>query len=220
MQEAQNNRKTLADRSRRLHEVVRKAAKIASSPQTTPGTSRDTTMMSHQHYGLLFDVRRSIRYHDRRRAFFGHLAWSPIIPAYLLVGGAVAGIASGASPHGSLDYLGVAIVLLAACGIALDWAVRENRHDQLRDRFAQLEADMLSGARDEATWRRHQLARLTIERDEPPVYRALDLLCHNAQLIAEGYSPNVPDLFSQIGWWPRLTCQLFYWPDIASRRRR
>lgn len=210
---------TLADRSRRLHKVVRQATRIASSPPT-PDATRETATMSHQHYGLLFDVRRSIRYHDRRRAFFGNLAKSPIVAAILLVGAAVPGMMSGTPPHAGHTFLGIAAAGLAACGIAMDWAGRHNRHDQLRDRFAQLEADMLSGDRDEATWRRHQLARLTIERDEPPVYRALDLLCHNAQLIADGYSQNVPDLFAEVGWWPRLTCQLFYWPDIASRRRR
>lgn len=61
----------------------------------------------------------------------------------------------------------------------------------------------------------HHIARLHIEADEPPIYRALDLLCHNEQMRADGHPPD-SEHWASVPLYQRLTCHLFHWPDLAA----
>ena len=55
--------------------------------------------------------------------------------------------------------------------------------------------------------------RLEIERDEPAVYCALDLLCRKAVNAAEG---NTHGDDQELTWFQKLTCQIFHWENIAK----
>ena len=61
-------------------------------------------------------------------------------------------------------------------------------------------------------WDSHQLKRLEIELDEPPVYRALDLLCYNEIVNADGINKEV---LRKVPYLNRCTCHIFHWADIS-----
>lgn len=154
-------------------------------------------------YGLLFDLRRSVRYHDRRRAWFESL--------YRLTG--VTAILIGAAIFIPVRPWMAAQLIIAGLllgGVALGFASSAALHKALRIRFIGLEAEMLANPAAN-----HHIARLVIEKDEPPIYRALDLLCHNEQLRAEAH-PAIADYLVTVPLYQRLTCHLFRWPDAAA----
>jgi hypothetical protein len=145
---------------------------------------------------LLFDVRRSSRYHDRRRAFFCRLH-------RLLVCVMICIAVVCDSP---LATWAAGIAAFAALEMAL-------RHEKLRERFCYLEMSVLD-ARTPAALDCCQLKRLKIELDEPPVYRALDLYCYAELCTAEGRER--PANFPPLRWFHALTSQFYTWPNIAS----
>lgn len=160
-------------------------------------------------YGLLFDLRRSVRYHDRRRAWFELLHRMAGLSALFLCA-AVLFSAAGAAPAPPwLVALAIAAGLVGVDVLA-GFANSAARHQSLRARFIMLEAALLA---DPAA--NHHIARLHIEADEPPIYRALDLLCHNEQMRADGHQPD-SEHWASVPLYQRLTCHLFRWPDLAA----
>lgn len=165
---------------------------------------------------LLFDVRRSIRYHDRRRAFFQRMHQITGVLTILLAGGVLFELAGTGETSLWLKLLGLIAAVFSAVDIIIGYARQANRHADLRKRFCVLEIAVNTGGKPVSDYANDRLA---IEQDEPPVYRALDLLCQNEQLVAQGYSradPNDKGYFSDLKWYEALTAHLYRWPDIAD----
>ena len=173
--------------------------------------------MNDKQYGLLFDVRRSIRYHDRRRSFFEQLHQVTGGLTVLLAGSVLFDIARpGDSPLWLLALSAIAAVL-AAWDRVVGYAVKAGVHLSLKKRFSALEMVIVAGSSPEESFDAHSLERLRIEQDEPPIYRALDLLCHNELLRAEGFREGSADThFSRINGFQRLTRHLFHWADLST----
>jgi len=171
--------------------------------------------MSNEQYGFLFDVRRSIRYHDRRRAFFERLHQITGGLTVLLAGSVLFDIARpGDSPWWLLAIAAVA-ALLSAWDIVVGYASKATLHRDLKGRFCELEAKIFVGDAAADTWASYRAARLRIEQDEPPIYRALDLLCHNELLLAEGYGRDGDDgkHFVTVPGFKRLTSHFIHWAN-------
>ena len=137
-------------------------------------------------YGTLFGVRKSVRYHQRRRGFFesAHTA-----AAALQV---IAGSSAVAAVVGESTTLGAALAATAAALAALDLTIGTTRratvHAGLAQQFAQLEREMVQHENDEqvngATAVEFRQRRLEIEEHEPPKLRVIDLLCHNELVVS------------------------------------
>jgi hypothetical protein len=167
--------------------------------------------MTGDQYSLLFGVRRSVRYHDRRIAFFERLHRLTGVLTVLMAGSVLFEIGRPGETAGWLVGVAVMAALLAALDVVVGYASRANQHRDLKTRFVDLEMAILKGDETPEVWTEHQLARLAIERDEPPVYRALDLLCRNELSRAEGCNAsNLVVLKAPQRW----TCHLFHWSDI------
>ena len=136
---------------------------------------------------LLFDVRRSIRYHTRRRRFFDNMyRWKTWLA---LVFGGAAFVSLAAQMHGDLPLLMTALVsVVSALDLVIGSTTRARLHADLARRFVELEREiaLMKDPAEEAlrTW---TAQRLTIEADEPPILRVLDILCHNELLLAMDY---------------------------------
>lgn len=167
-------------------------------------------------FKLLFNVRRSIRYHDRRRAFYERMHQITGVLTILLAGGVLFELAGSGETVWWLKLLGLIAAVFSAIDIIIGYARQANRHADLRKRFSALEIAVNTGEKSVADYTND---RLLIEQDEPPVYRALDLLCQNEQLVAQGYSRADPvdkGYFSDLKWYEALTAHLYRWPDIAD----
>jgi len=175
---------------------------------------REQLHLSDEHYGLLFGVRRSIRYHDRRRAFYEQLHHVTSLLTILMAGSVLFDVAKKGETDGWLTAVSVAAALLAALDMVVGYSKRANLHGSLRERFVNLEIEILKGAADDAAWVGYQTQRLLIEKDEPPIYKVLDCLCHNELLEAEGVKD--PQYFFNAHFWQRWTSQLLRWENVKT----
>ena len=148
--------------------------------------------MDNSHHNLLFGIRKSVRYHDRRRSFFLTLHTLVMLVTLLTSSGYVVAFATEVA--GRLPYwVNVTSMALVAFLVGLDvvvgFARKATIHNDLKRRFIQLE-QQLELVRNNHT--PEDIARLTnerlnIESDEPPVKHALNLICHNELMRAMGY---------------------------------
>lgn len=138
-------------------------------------------------HNLLFGVRRSIRYHARRRMFFDRYR------QFTSAMGVIFGSATIFTLLNNMDPLYPAIAaavvtIFFAIDLVVGTAAKARLHDDLCRRFIELERQMeLVAAKDTQSFAKFTAARLEIEADEPPVHRVLDLMCHNELLHAMGY---------------------------------
>lgn len=94
--------------------------------------------------------------------------------------------------------------------------ISKEESELLRARFIDLEMAMVSGDLSAASWEGYRQRRLAIERDEPPIYRALDLLCHNEVCQAEGFTrARHTEQFAKVGFLQGLTSNVLHWPNIT-----
>ncbi|ABE50971.1 hypothetical protein [Methylobacillus flagellatus] len=150
----------------------------------------NTEKLSSEQWGLLFDVRRSIRYHDKRRSFFLRLHQFTSVLTIMMAGSVVFDFAKPGEVSWWLKVISLGTALLVIFDLAFRFSEKEKIHLDLKGRWIDLESKMLSKLDDESAWNEFCLDRLKIEQDEPPIYRALDLLCHNELTFAEGLSQS------------------------------
>lgn len=169
-------------------------------------------------YGLLFDVRRSARYHDRRVSFFTTMHKLTGVLTVLLSGSIIFDIARPGDNPWWLLSIAVGGAALATIDFVVGYASCATAHRELMMRWSELEIEILKGPSDETAWEKYRLDRLLIEKDEPPIYRALDLLCHNELLVVDKHceSGEKPSNWARITSFQRWTSQLYRWPNIVA----
>lgn len=166
-------------------------------------------------YGLLFDVRRSVRYHDKRAAFFERVHRLTNALAILLSGSVLFDLARPGDTPWWMSSLAVTAALLSAADMVMGLNKYGELHRSLQRRFAELERRMIIGSAQGACWVEYHSERLSIEMDEPTPYKMLDTLCHNELLRVQGFKRGSENYVS-IGWWQRLTCQFWPWSDAFT----
>lgn len=173
--------------------------------------------MTDDQYNLLFDVRRSIRYHERRQGFFIKMHQITGGLTVLLAGSVLFDLAKTGDNPWWLNAIAVFSALLAAWDIVIGYSAKSVLHQNLRSRWVDLEIKMMSAGLNKDSWDAYSLDRLSIERDEPPIYRALDVLCHNELLVADGHGkPGEAKGWAEVCFFQRMTSHILRWPNIVS----
>jgi hypothetical protein len=139
-------------------------------------------------HALLFGVRRSVRYHNRRYRFFYSLNhWKMgLIP--LFGWAAMLTLLAKSDPRISL-VASALVVVVSTLDLVIGTNTMARLHADLARRFIELESELtlLKEPTDEElgifTDR-----RLAIETDEPPIKRILDILGCNELMLGLGYS--------------------------------
>ncbi|ENA0199942.1 hypothetical protein ABFI44_002106 [Salmonella enterica] len=151
--------------------------------------------------GLLFDVRRSVRYHNRRRACFDRLDQTTNVLSLIFGSAAIYGVLSQANANWAV--LSAAIVtVFSAVNLVVGSSQRARAHFDFARKFFELEQKMMlmPEVTDESL-RLITAERLSIEKDEPPVLRVLDSICYNEQILSMDYPT---DQMVVVGFWQRL----------------
>lgn len=161
---------------------------------------------------LLFNVRRSVRYHNRRRTFFErfHLLTNTI--AVIFGSATILTVLSDVSPYYPVAA-GATVSFAAALDLVWGFSRMACLHADLARRFIALEREMvLARHYTEEDLDKFTAKRLDIEADEPPVMRVLDSLCYNELTRAMGYSK---EHFVRVRWYQRLLAQFV---DVREHR--
>lgn len=161
-------------------------------------------------HNTLFGVRRSIRYHQRRRAFFDRLDQLSNMLSVIFGSAAIYGILE--QDYKALALIASALVtVLASINLVIGSAQRARAHSDFSRRYVELEKRML-GQPDESLLQQLSAERLSIEAEEPPVLHVLNAICHNETMRAMGYKKEE---LAKIGWCQRLLAQLFDFREYA-----
>lgn len=167
----------------------------------------ENTPLEEKKYSLLFSIRRSVRYHNRRRRFFDN--FQNITTALSLLSGsaAIANAISATEQKVIAIALPAIITILNTIALVVKYTEKSRLHSELAKRFLQLEQEMILKMpptfQDIQDW---SAKRLQIETEEPPIKRVLDSICHNEQLKAEDFPEND---FVQINWVQRFFAPFF-----------
>lgn len=149
-----------------------------SDPAPSPPPTNEIDLED-ELYNLEFAVERSIRYHGYRQHFFLMLDKCTHIITFLASTSAVAGQLYK-MPEPVTTLILIVLSVMAVTALVARYQDMIALHGQLRDRFADLQRDICAnpsaGLDDFVKWRDR---RLQIEKMEPSIYRALDVLCHN-----------------------------------------
>ena len=136
---------------------------------------------------LCMGVRRSIRYHDHLERTYDMLhSWGRFLT--LFFSGSSCVLFSKSHPElGS--YCTLLTEAISAAELALGWSKKARLHNDLKRRFCALEIDLcplLDTKPNTDIISALECKRLGIEADEPPVKRAMNILCHNELCVADG----------------------------------
>lgn len=171
-------------------------------------------------HDLCWGVKRSIRYHERRQAYYIRINAASTAISLIFGTSAFGLIVRG---H---DAIAMACSLLVAIASLFNLVTKASemarRHEMLRQRWGTLQSRLETSEQTEALWKELRRERLSIENDEPPIQRIVDAMCHNDLLLANGYDPLDPDdapYFRIIPWFYSVTGNLIPWntANLTSR---
>jgi len=131
-------------------------------------------------FELIFDLRRSVRYHSARRAFFTRQSRLISFASVVFGGSTIAALLSAAPEWVALSAAG-AVAVSQAAELVFDLSGKAMRHEGLYRDFIALEqrAEVCGEEMTEAQLREIVADRLRLEAGEPPILRWLGVLCHN-----------------------------------------
>ena len=163
---------------------------------------------SNDHFDLLFGVRRSIRYHSKRQAFYERLDRLSDFTLLLLGSGTVV-LVLQAYPKLAVAA-GFCVAFISGLRHVYSYGAKAGLHARFVRDFTQLERRLCTDASDETVASVRQ-ERLDLEAAEPPVMRVLDTICHNDLLVAMGLDSQ--DQRVHLPWYIRLTANFFSYPN-------
>ena len=145
---------------------------------------------------LAFQVDKSIRYHHRFRGFFDTVH-RVFMFAIIVTGG-------GALLPKPQYYVGIAALLAAA---NLVWAPSHKARDHhlLHGRFSDLMIQIRSQEQTEENFKNWEAEKYRIEKDEPPIFYALEADCDNQIRRALGRD----QVIVPVNWWQKVT--MYIW---------
>lgn len=158
-------------------------------------------------HNLLFSVRRSVRYHARRRMFFDSLyKWSQVLA--LLSGSATVAVISSKYSDGILAiWLAGAVAVFSALNLVFGFAGSARLYSGLAQKFIALEKRIILETNPSMdSLNAFIVERLDIEADEPPILRILNVICHNDVCRSMGCGEET---MAKIGLLQRWCSQFF-----------
>ena len=157
---------------------------------------------------LIFGVRRSIRYHTRRRKFFDALSvWADFL--IIISGGTAVAFAVGeAKKSKATVILGAIIAVVGTLDLVIGFSTKARDYHDLVKEFSALEREMTAAgdAKTKENLAKFKNRRLEIEEEEPPILRVLNNYCHNELCRATDKDDKY---FIKISWYQSLFKQWF-----------
>jgi hypothetical protein len=160
---------------------------------------------------LLFGVRRSIRYHTRRRKFFDALSvWADFL--IIISGGTALAFAVGEPVKNKVTAVLAGIIsLIGTLDLVIGFSTKARDYHDLVKEFSALEREMtlMDTNRTQENLAKFINRRLEIEEEEPPILRVLNNYCHNELCRATGKDKKY---WVKINWLQSIFKQ---WLDVC-----
>lgn len=153
-------------------------------------TKKEMTEQARDLEQIDFGIKKSIRYHSRRRAFFERL--DNLANWLVAVAGASAFAAVVGTNGGFLSKVLTAVITVIALGnVILGFGARARLHQDLYRKFSELAIEVAGIEKPPTTQdiSRLRAKRLTLEADEPHTIDALERWCWNEEAESRGCKP-------------------------------
>ncbi|RHW21710.1 hypothetical protein [Pseudomonas jilinensis] len=170
----------------------------------------NTAPIDDEIYDLHFYLRRSVRYHMRRAAFF--MKWQRFTSFIGVVfGSAAVATFISKSPSEVAIAFALAITVASAFDLVVGTGQHAWLHNDLRKRFLELEGVLVSTptSNELVADIKHRIRR--IEADEPPSRELLNLMARNDIIRADFPAEDASKAVCNIGWLKRATANLVDW---------
>lgn len=205
-----------ADRTRVSDAPHHPAQRTATDQATTAAVEPPASI------AIGFQTQVSLRYVSKRRAFFDFLHSASKALSAIFGGAAFFSLIGGKDTTIAI-WVTAALAVVTAVDTAVGFATRARRMDSQYRRYATLAAEIEGIQPGSLTAKRlHELKAklLTIERDDPTVLTALNVMCHNEEAVARGYGE---DTIYYIGWLqgplaPLMTFPWFKAVTVAEKK--
>ncbi len=137
-------------------------------------------------HDLLFAVRKSVRYHERRQRFF--LSCNRFV-SFVTAASGTSAVVTLLNDADKTIVMAIALLITLAglMDLVFGTARRISEHGNLAREFVALERRMVLAEESSGTLRELTAARLEIEEREPPILRVLNVLSHNDVMRAMGH---------------------------------
>ena len=162
-------------------------------------------------HALAWGVETSVRYHERRQAYYEG-ADAFVNAVNLIAGsGAVLAIAKSA-PAQVIVWLTAAVAILSFINLTMRSSHMAAVHSQMKQRFVELLKRIRRLDPEAKTFSKKlgllEQRRLSIEMEEPTIYRVVSVLAHNELAFANGYGDEV---LWHVPWYKHLTAHFIRW---------
>lgn len=164
----------------------------------------------------------SVRYHERRQAFYER-SDSLVNALNLIVGsGAVLAIIQSA-PSWVVVVSSAMVAILSLINITMRSSAMASLHAQLKQRYIgllirleKLDEPTISEEPFRDELRKLREARLLIEGEEPTIFRVVHVMAHNELLMAKGYDDT--DMW-HVPWYKALSANWIRWDTSKLSKR-
>lgn len=160
---------------------------------------------------LLFSIRRSVRYHNRRRSFFDRFSKLTTIMSVLGGSAIIVSILSKVNNLWALCF-SVIVAIAATFDLVINSSQMARFHHDMSRKYIEIEKNMVLKNPDNLLISQWTAARLDIEAEEPPVLHILNTICHNELCRALGFPQKEIHKISPL---QRLFCQII---DIGEHK--
>ena len=135
---------------------------------------------------MLFNVRRSRRYHLWRVKFYQRFNTLRILVFLITSSASFALIVTTSGWEYLLPWTSGIATFMALLEVSVKMTAREGLHRDLAKSFVYLEKDILTAPTDmdDKAWQRLEAHYLELEAEEPPVINVLNDLCYNEEVRA------------------------------------
>ena len=172
-------------------------------------------------YELLFNIRRSRRYHLWRVKFYQRFNNVRLILFLVSSSSSYALIMTTSGWDWLLPYTSVVVVLLAILEIVLKIGSLETQHRDLAKSYVLLEKEIIRAQSrlDRETMDRFESEYLELESDEPPPLSALNDLCYNEEVRARYPDHEWSGKLIEIQWYRRMLASILDLSPHAAKMR-
>lgn len=167
----------------------------ARGEKHTGTTTKETERLKREADGIEFDVRKSIRYHSKRRAFFNAWHYISLVITALSGTAAFASLVSESDKTLALWLTGI-IAVITVLDLSIGFSRHSDAYNNLERKFADLLIKITLNDPSEANNKEWKTERLLIEKDEPPTLKVLEQVCYNEEALAQG----TPEYICHIPW--------------------
>ena len=141
---------------------------------------------------LIFGVRRSSRYHTKRRQYFENMSrFIKIVTAFTGIGTFATMLSETIGLYWTLAFSSF-VALFSTIDLVVGTSEMARLHSDLARRFITLEKQLVKAGNEieESALNDFIAQRLEIEIEEPPKLGILDIICHNELVKAMGYGDD------------------------------